>query len=82
MVAPRTGAPELTLAEEQEEYLPLTVACYETDRGSPALLSRWRLSDEDRERIAAGEDVYLLVVTGGAPMQPVAVQVGPEGYEV
>lgn len=85
MVAPRTGAPEVTLAEDQLEYRPLTVAAYQhNDRPGKAfmLLSRWRLSDEERRRIAAGEDLYLAVCTFGDPMQPVSLQVGPDGYLV
>lgn len=82
MIAPRTGAPEITLAEDQLEYKPLTVAVYGNNagQGPRTLLSRWRFSDEERERIAAGEDLYVGLTTFGRPMQPIRVQVGPEGW--
>lgn len=82
MVAPRTGALEVTLAEDQLEYKPLVAAVYETEAGARVLLTRWRFSDEDRARIAAGEDLYLGVMTFGQPLQPLMVGVGPEGWEV
>ena len=76
-VAPRTGAPEITIAEEQAEYQPITVAPYRFTDGSSGLLSRWRLSDDERAAIAAGEDLYLFLLTFGTPMQPVQLTVGP-----
>jgi hypothetical protein len=84
MIAPRTGAPEQTLAEEQEDYAPLTVAIYgdNGDLGPRTLLSRWRLTDEERAAIAAGEDLYIGLVTFGQPMQPISVQVGEGGWDV
>lgn len=76
-IAPRTGAPEITLAEEQLQYAPLVVACYVNAQTGEleALLSRWRLTDEERAAIAAGEDVYLAIVSPRHP--PVSVMVGP-----
>jgi len=52
MVAPRTGAPEISVAEEQHEYRQLTCAEYAIPEGHPFagaryLVSRWRFSDED-----------------------------------
>lgn len=78
-IAPRTGAEEVTVAAEQEEYLELTAAIYEVE-GVPTLLTRWTFTDQERQRIAAGEDVYLALMTFGQPMQPVMIQVGPEGW--
>ena len=82
MVAPRTGAIEITIAEDQPEYLPLTVAVYgdNKDMGPRTLLSRWRPTDEERQAIAAGEDVYVGLVTFGQPMQPIIVQIGNDGW--
>lgn len=82
MVAPRTGAPELTLAEEQPEYSPLVVARYVDAQGVEHLLSRWRLTDEERAQIASGEDLYLCLLTHGQPLQPIMMQVGPEEWVV
>lgn len=80
MVAPRTGAPEITIAEDQHEYMPLTVAQYRFSDGSIGVLSRWRLNEYERAAIANGEDLYICMLTGGGPMQPIAPQVGPQGY--
>lgn len=84
MIAPRTGAPEITLAEEQTEYAPVTVAVYAHPDlgGARTLFSRWRLTPEERERVAAGEDIYLGLVTFDRPMQPIMIQVGSDGLEV
>lgn len=82
MIAPRTGAEEITLAEDQLEYRPLVAALYETAEGVPVLLTRWRFTDEERAAIAAGEDLYLGVMTFGKPLQPLMAGVGPAGWEV
>ena len=83
MIAPRTGAPEISVAENQPEYLTLTAALYSTPEGARALLTRWRPTPEEREQIFLGDvDIYLLQIIGEGKMQPVSLQVGPEGYEV
>jgi hypothetical protein len=81
-IAPRTGAPEIMIAENQTEYLTLPAAAYVTKSGVACLLTRWRFTDEERERIAGGEDLFLMQLTFGQPMQPIELQVGPEGYTV
>ena len=82
MVAPRTGADEITIAEDQLEYRPLVAAVYQTPEGVPVLLTRWRLTDAERARVLAGDDLYLSVMTFGKPLQPLGMQVGPDGWEV
>ena len=80
-IAPRTGAPEQTIAEDQEEYMPVTVCLYQTE-GKAVLLMRWTFTDEERNQICDGEDLYLAVLTQGQLLQPVAMQVGSEGWIV
>ena len=75
-VAPRVGCPEETIAEEQHEYMPLTVALVEYNDGATGLMTRWRFSDVERDKIAAGEDLYLSILTFGQAMQPIALIVG------
>lgn len=82
MVAPRTGAEEITIAESQEEYKTLVAAIYETPEGHQILLTRWKLSVEEVNRIINGEDIYVSLMTFGTPMQPILVQVGPKGWLV
>ena len=80
MIAPRTGAPEITVAEDQLEYLPITMALYGDETGVKQMLSRWTFTPEERARIANGEDLYVALMTFGQPMQPISAQVGPEGW--
>jgi hypothetical protein len=76
-IAPRTGAPEVTIAEEQEEYSPITVARYHYPNGTGLLLTRWTFTPEERAQIAAGEDVYIGQLNFGGPMTPLIVRCGP-----
>jgi hypothetical protein len=88
MKAPRTGADEITVAEEQLEYLPLTVAVYRYPDDHPDfpgvvyLLSRWSFTPAEREQLAKGEDIYIAHIVGSGPLQPLAPQVGPGGYVI
>jgi hypothetical protein len=79
-VAPRTGAGEITIAEDQLEYKPLVGALYENQQGHTIILTRWRFTAEDRRRIAEGEDLYLGIMTFGAPLQPIDISVGPDRW--
>lgn len=82
-VQPMTGAHEITLAVDQPQYDPLVIgAYYNTALQSPVFLSRWKPTEEERARIAAGEDLYLSVNTFGGAFPPVGLQVGPEGWVV
>lgn len=77
-VAPRTGAEEITLAEEQPEYKPLVAARYDVafaDDRPPAraLLTRWRFTPEERQQLAgltpaerAFSDQQLQIMREGA----------------
>lgn len=81
-VAPRTGPEEVNVAEEQHEYRQLVATPYLLNyaEGRPpayTLLTRWRFTTADRALVAAGEDLYLAVLTFGNPLQPLNVQVGP-----
>jgi hypothetical protein len=79
-IAPRTGAPEPTLAEEQEEYCPLTVALYkDTKLDTPIMVARVTFTTAERLAIAEGEDLYIGQLTFGRPFTPLQVLVGP-GY--
>lgn len=78
-IAPRTGAHEVVVAEEQEEYMPLTVSVYRYEDGSTGLLTRWTFTAEERKAIAIGEDVYVMQMTNGA-MAPMIVRTGPGDF--
>jgi hypothetical protein len=81
-ISPATGAEEIIFAKDQPEYAPLPVAVYTMEYApgmeGTTLLTRWRFSEEERQRIAAGEDLYLACITFGQPLQPLNIQVGGE----
>lgn len=79
-VSPQTGAQELIVAKDQEEYIPYPAALYQTEEGRVVLLSRWKLTEEEREQVLRGEDLYIGLMTDGAPVQPMYLQIGPEGW--
>jgi hypothetical protein len=85
-IAPRTGAPEVTLAEEQEQYFPITAGVYRWNDGSVSLLTRWTFTPEERAAITAGEDVYIgqLYFPGANPiaMTPLQVRCGPGEFTI
>jgi len=75
-IAPRTGAQEITIAEHQHEYLPVTVAIYRHSNGTRSLLTRWTLTPEEREQVAKGEDIYISQLgAAGSMMTPMTAQV-------
>lgn len=51
-VSPNTGAPEVVVAEQQEEYMPLSVACYAHPDGTRSLVTAWVPSREERAALA------------------------------
>ena len=66
------GVPEHLIAKDQPEYIPLRVCVLPHDLGR-TLLTRWTLSDEERRRIAAGEDLYIGQLNWGGPFTPLMV---------
>lgn len=74
-VAPRLGFPEITIAEDQHEYLPVTAGVFMGPLGRE-IVTRWQLTPEDRARLLAGEDIYIRVLTYGQPLQPLAPSIG------
>lgn len=91
MIRPRLDAPQVTIAEDQQEYLPVTAAIVRNPQYNAALYAQngelhkancvvlaFRPSDEERARLVAGEDLYVSLLTFMQPMQPILVSVGPE----
>jgi hypothetical protein len=81
-IAPRTGAPETTVAEDQPEYLPLTIAVYAYSDGTRGLLTRWTFTPDERAAIARGEDIYVHQLNFGTHMTPMIVRCGPGDFAV
>lgn len=86
MIRPRLSAPQRQIAEEQEEYATVTAALVvhpawpAGPRGHNALVLAYKPTEEERLRLANGEAVYLCLLTFGGVMQPVMLDVGPEGF--
>lgn len=85
MVRPKLDAPQVSVAEHQEEFKPVTAAMvrnagYDVDPacGFNTLVLAFRPTPRERERLAAGADVYLSLLTFGGPMQGVILSAGPE----
>lgn len=65
-VLPGSEFVEVVYAKDQPEYQPLPVVRTET-----CLVSRWKLSDEERKFIADGGDIYVVQMHFGQLLQPV-----------
>lgn len=85
MVRPKLDAPQITIAEEQEEFLPITAALVlngqypgvATEHGPlNTIVLAFRPNDSDRQRLAAGEDIYVSLLTFMQPQQGIIVMVG------
>jgi hypothetical protein len=72
-VMPGSEEIEVVLGKNQPQYMPLPVVYCD----SPALpmVSRWRLDDEERAKIAAGADIVLQQLTFRKKFQPVNLQI-------
>jgi hypothetical protein len=62
---------EIVYAKDQPEYIPLPTL--RSPQG--VVLSRWKLSDQDREAIANGADVLLSIWTFNQPLHPLLIEV-------
>jgi len=58
-------------AENQSQYLPLPALVFEDGK----ILTEWTLTEAERVRIAAGENIRLWIWTYNRPLQPVALQI-------
>lgn len=80
-ISPNTGAPETVLAEDQLDYLPVSVAHYvDTEKGVRIMAVRISFSDKERLAIAEGEDIYItqLMCAPDQLFTPMDVLVGPQ----
>jgi hypothetical protein len=72
-VVPGLEPYEIVLAKDQPGYLPLPML-----RGPGPMhlmLSRWKLTDEEKQQILNGSDIYLTQLTFGHPFQPTSLVV-------
>ena len=78
---PELAARIVTVAESQEEYLTVRAALvtspdYAAPRGYNTVVMAFRPDEAQRRAIAAGEDLYVSLLTFGQPQQPIMVMVG------
>ena len=66
-VIPDSNVEEVNYAEDQPEYR--TLPAIRTSDGM--VLSRWQLTDEEKQRVAETGEIYLMVWTFNMPLQPV-----------
>ena len=62
---------EVVYAKDQPEYNPLPVI----RNRQGVVLSGWKLTDQEREAIAAGADILLSVWTFHQPLQPLLMEI-------
>lgn len=67
------GSRPVVIAKHQEEYLDLP--SIRTPMGH--VITRWRPTEDERQQILEGEDLYLTISTFNQPLQPVMLTVGP-----
>jgi len=67
-----TGSKAVVIAEHQAEYRALP--SIRTPGGQ--VITRWTLSDEERLRVLAGEDIYITLLSHRA-INPLYATVGP-----
>lgn len=71
---------ELQFAKDQPQYMPLKALRSLKDNG--AVLTRWIITEEVREAILAGNDLYLEQLTFHQPLQPVRLSIGIDVAQV
>lgn len=62
---------EVVFAKNQPEYIPLR--CSVGPMPERRCTSRWTLTDEQRQAILDGADIYLTLLTFGGPLQPILI---------
>lgn len=76
-VIPETNLEEVVYAKEQPEYQPLP--SLRTADGT--ILTRWQLTEEEKQQVLSQGYVYLLVMTFNQPLQPLLLTTElPEGF--
>lgn len=65
-VLPAGSGCEVVYAKDQPQYNSLP-----TFRTQTSVLSRWKLTDDERRHIAEGGDLFICMMNFGGPLQPV-----------
>ena len=67
---------EVVYGGNQPEYNPIPAI----KLADGTVITRWVLSPREREMIGRGGDVFLVIMTGGRPLQPVLLDVAEPNY--
>jgi hypothetical protein len=77
------GSEEVEKALERSAFHCCWMPSVKLDGPTGPVLSRWRLTDEEREQIAAGADIVMTQLTFDDPFRPTHLQVTmPDEYPV
>jgi len=79
IVVPGLDEFEFVYAKNQPQYNPLRTIKANNPGGS--VLSRWTLTDAQREAVANGADIFLELLTFGGPLAPCLLAVGEPDVE-
>jgi hypothetical protein len=72
-VMPGSEPIEVVLGKDQPQYIPLPAVYLDTN--ARPMITRWRLTEEERDAIANGADIVMQQLTFRNPYQPVNLQV-------
>ena len=72
-VMPGSEPIEVVLGKDQPQYIPLPAVYLDTN--ARPMITRWRLTEEERDAIANGADSVMQQLTFRNPYQPVNLQV-------
>lgn len=64
---------EILIAKDQPEYIPLPAL--RLNGPEKPVMSRWRLTPEEKLKIEQGGDIVLTLLTFGSPLQPICLEV-------
>lgn len=72
-VVDRLEHEEIIYAKDQPQYVPIRILLSKTPEG--CALSRWTLTPEQRAAVAAGNDIFLEILTFGVSLAPMRMSV-------
>jgi hypothetical protein len=76
-VIPETNLEEVVYAKDQPEYQPLP----SIRAADGTILTRWSLTEEEKQQVLSQGYVYLLVMTFNQPLQPLLLTTElPDGF--
>lgn len=70
VLTPEFSPHEIVFAKDQPQYKPLPALVSKTG----VVLTRWHLTDSERDAVLSGADILLSISTFGNPLQPVRIQ--------